>query len=288
MKKKLLLVAALAVAISSCTNEQPTSLSSAQGDVVLSLSGKTTGVVNVSTRVGDNFPATNVGVYAMESSATVTNTSLANALYTVDDAGLFNSASPLKLNSKYAYTVCAYAPQGVVSNVEAVPFTHGVDVLYATAVPVAFTAANFPVAPPTASASLVFSHKMAQIKVSLKAGVGIQNSDLETATVKVSGFNESCTLNLVDGTIKPILGAGALITKAGEATCFIPNEKETKYSVSIMIGTREYTGDIVCASKGNESYSYTLTINKNDAIVGITGKIVDWTNVPGAEIQVHG
>jgi hypothetical protein len=286
--KKVWILAVMAIAFASCSQDQDTPNVSAKGDVALSLTGSASGMAI--TKANVELPAsTQVGVYALEtapSSFDVVTTPLKNRLYVATGAaGAFTATTPLYLVHTRSYKALAYAPyQSLISDDKAVSFAHGTDVLYASPVSVAITGT---VEPWSASAALSFVHKMSQAKFTLVSGAG--TPDITGATLKVTGFNESCTIDLTDGTVTPVAGAGASVTEAGKAVCFVPNTADMtlNFSVTTTDG-RVYNGTLVKTFLAGNSYAYTITLNKNETKLDITGTVVDWVNVNGGDILTEG
>jgi hypothetical protein len=286
--KKVWILAVMAIAFASCSQDQDTPSVSTKGDVALSLTGSTSGMVV--TKASVELPAaTQVGVYALETapgSFDVTTTPLKNKLYAATGvAGAFTTTTPLYLVHTKTYQALAYAPyQSSISDDKAVSFAHGADVLYASPANVTISGVA---SPWSASAALTFVHKMSQVKFTLVSGAG--TPDLTGATLKVAGFNESCTMNLADGTITPVKGLGATITEAAKAICFVPNTTDMtlNFAVTTTDG-RVYTGTLVKTFGAGNSYAYTVTLNKNETKLDITGTVVDWVNVNGGDIPTEG
>jgi hypothetical protein len=286
--KKVWILAVMAVAFASCSHDQDVPSVSTKGDVALSLKGNASGMAI--TRANVELPsATEVGVYSLETapgSFDVTTTPFKNKLYkATGSAGAFTSAAPIYLWHTKTYKTLAYAPyQAAISNDKAVSFAHGLDVLYASSTDVAITGTDPAWA---ASAALSFVHKMSQIKFTLVAGTGAP--ELIGATFKVTGFNESCTMNMTDGVVTPVKGLGASISESGKAVCFVSDVADMNLSFSVATTDgRVYNGTLVKTFLPGNSYSYTVTINKNDTKLSITGTVVDWVNVNGGDIQTEG
>lgn len=282
MKKTNLMFIALAIVFACCTNKQEVAPT---GRATLSLTGSAGSIVATKATI-DLLASTNVGVYALQTGATPTtlvNTPFKNAPYTATGiGGAFTSTAPFVLESAKAYNVCAYAPRQATapSDASAVSFAHGADVLYAPNTPVSISGT-------VASAVLSFEHKMSQIKFMLASGVGAPI--LTGATINVTGFNESCTLNLADGTIIPVVGAGATVTDIAKAVCFAPNATSMVLNLTVTTSdNRVFYGTISATFLASRSYTYTLTLNKNDAQLGITGTVVDWIPVDGGNVSVAG
>ncbi len=289
MKKANLMFAVLAIALASCSNKQQEG-TSPSGNATLSLTGKSAGMLITKASSIDLPANTTVGVYATQTNgiaSTLVNTQFKNAPYmATGTGGAFTSTAPFILTSTNTYNVCAYAPQMSTTPTDptAVSFNHGDDVLFAPNAPVTFSGTTVK----TATAALSFVHKMSQIKFTLVSGAGSPAPVIEGATLKVTGFNASCTMDLNTGVITPVGVNGASITQIGTPVCFVPNNA---MSLSVTITTTDgkmWYGTINATFNASSSYSYTLTLNKNDAQLGITGTVVDWTPVDGGDVSIAG
>ncbi len=277
--KKTYILALWAILLTACSGEQNSILPS---QAVLSLNGSTSDMSV--TRSSSDLPAsTQSGVYALETGSntvSLATTPYANALYTaVGSGGSFTSSSPLILAKGKSYQVCAYAPyQNPVNNPEALIFNHGTDVLYAPLVPVSISGA-------VASATLTYGHALSQIRFTLVSGHG--SPILTGASLKVTGFCESCSFNLSDGSITPLVGNGATITDIDKAICFVPMTQTMSLNVLLTTsGGQQYKGTISRIFLSGYSYTYTLTVNNAD--LEITGQIINWTSIDGGSITVTG
>lgn len=289
--KKVWTLAIMAIAFVSCSNDQEIPVVSTKGDVALSLTGSASSMVITKGSGEVELPAsTSVGVYALEmapGSFDVANTPLKNRPYVaIGVSGSFTAATPLYLDHAKTYKALAYAPsQNFISDDKAVSFGNGADVLYASPADVAIT--TITEASWSAAAKLSFVHKMSQATFKLVSGAG--SPDLSGATFNVTGFNESCTMDLTDGKVTPVKGAGAVMTKTDVANCFIPNSADM--TLNLVIKTtdkRVYNATLVKTFLSGYSYVFTVTLNKNDTKLEITGTVIDWVSVPGGEISTEG
>jgi len=287
MKKIWIFASAMALVFASCSQDQETPKASTKGDVALSLKGSASDMVVTRASTVDLPASTQVGVYVLETSptgTTLTSTAFKNGLYTaVGSGGAFTSTTPFYLNSSNTYSALAYAPyQSSISDPAVVSFAHGTDVLYASSQNVSITGTSPSFAATTA---LTFVHQMSQIQFTLVAGTG--SPVLTGASLSVTGFDQSCTMNLNDGTITSVLGSGAAVTNLSKAVCFVPGALNLNVSVTTTDG-RVYNGTLSQTFLAGNSYSYTITLNKNDTKLGITGTVVDWIPVNGGSIPIEG
>jgi hypothetical protein len=273
----------LTIAFGACSNKQNPEPS--DGKATLSISGNA-GDITI-TKASIDLPAsTDVGVYVLQtgmSPATMANTPFKNVLYTATGTGgAFTSNSPIVLENVKTYNVCAYTPrlQSTPPDASSVSFQHGTDVLYTSSTAITITGT-------VASATLSFEHKMAQIKFVLASGVGSPN--ITGATLNVTGFNESGAINLTDGSISAVMGKGAIITDVDKAICFVPNVASMTLAITVnTTDNRAFTGSISRVFNAANSYTYTITLNKNNTQLNVTGEVVNWIPVDGGSISVNG
>lgn len=228
-------------------------------------------------------PSTEVGVYVLPTSMPFAATPYRNILYSATgNNGILISSNPAVLNIADSYDVLAYAPRLETEPADAtvVRFNHGTDLLYAPRTGVTISGA-------TAAADLLFEHKMSQMMFTLVSGTG--NPDLTNAVLQVSGFSEYANLDLTTGILTAVTGSGAFVTEISNSICFVPGELTLVVTVTTA-DNREYSGTITRAGGfvASESYTYTLTLNKNDASLGVTGHLIDWMPVSGGNISVEG
>lgn len=276
MKTKIILTL-LITTLTACFPEQNNVLS--EDDAVLKLNGGSSGMLVTKSDIIELPASTAVGVYAVETGKTpktLITTPFKNYQYTATGSmGAFTSDSPIILKKDRTYTACAYAPYQNNQNLDisAVPFNHGVDLLYAPSLPIVISGQ-------VASASMLFEHKMSQIEVRLRPGFGAPN--MEGVIFRLTGFYESGTLNLQDGTLTPVLGNGAEITQTNTPICFVPSELPMELHISATTSDkREYTGIIHRTFLPSNSYNYLLTLNKENPQIEISSSVVDWTPVNG-------
>lgn len=286
IKKAAFLIFPLVI-MASCSGSQQDIFPVFSKGIELSLTGRTETLILTKSMV--ELPSsTPIGVYALETapgSVTLSDTPFRNALYSaIGTDGAFTSLSPIILQDSQSYKTCAYAPYAKsLADAAHIPFTHGTDVLYAPFETVNITTPSSGIS--VASVALTFSHKMSRIQFTLISGSG--NPDLAGATLHVTGFCESCTMNLADGSITPITGAGASIDEPGKAVCFVPVSSGVVLNVKVTTSDNHtYTGTISRVFEAGNSYSYSLTLDKNNPKLGITGHVVDWIAINGGNVSV--
>lgn len=117
---------------------------------------------------------------------------------------------------------------------------------------------------------LSFKHMMAKVKVILKAGEGISNDDLSSATVAVKGYTLASfvkgeltgryTGNEDDNWITP--------ASADKETLVVPQQMQDKEFIKVTIEGRDYfytpTKETDANLKGGNVYTYTITVKKSE------------------------
>lgn len=128
---------------------------------------------------------------------------------------------------------------------------------------------------------LSFKHMMAKVKVILKAGEGISNDDLSSATVAVKGYTLASfvkgeltgryTGNEDDNWITP--------ASADKETLVVPQQMQDKEFIKVTIEGRDYfytpTKENDANLKGGNVYTYTITVKKSELEV-TTGISASW------------
>ncbi len=128
------------------------------------------------------------------------------------------------------------------------------------------------------TASLNFEHRMAKVTVTLQAGGGLADSDLNGATVKFYGYT-TATVDCAAGTI----------TSPDKNGWITPNQSGSSYSallipqspfpggekfISVTIGSDIYyyipqSGD--ADTEAGKAYNYTITVHKSGIVVSAEG-----------------
>lgn len=279
--KKNLTIALLAIL---CGCNDNTLAPNTKGEVTLTLTGNTVSMSSMRNSTSNDLQdGTEVGVYVLQTSGvqtTLASTPYVNGLYTVSGSdGAFVCANPFVLYDGISYVVCAYSPRlaEVSPEADSLPFNHGTDVLYAPS-------SNVTITGTIAAAALSFSHKMSQISFTLASGVG--SPDLTNAALEVSGFTTSCTMNLADGTLTPGVASGAVINQLATLVCIVPGTLALTIAVRTIDG-KTYDGVLERTFAAGSCYNYTLTLNKTEETLGVTGRVVDWETVSGGDVEMN-
>lgn len=129
------------------------------------------------------------------------------------------------------------------------------------------------------TASLNFEHRMAKVTATLKAGSGLEDSDLQGATVKFYGYTNA-TVNCAAGTITSPNNNGwitACNTGGNSYSALLipqsPFPAGGKF-ISVTIGSNIYyyipqSGD--ADTEAGKAYNYTITVHKSGILVSADG-----------------
>ena len=144
------------------------------------------------------------------------------------------------------------------------------------------------------SVAFTFRHALAKVKVALKKGDGIEESDLSNATVRLTGYtagslgydgmtgSEGSNGEITPKTETP--GGGA----ATYTALVIPQQMQGKKFIKVTIGTgsaaRDYyytpTNSTDARLEAGKQYTYTITVKKTGLEVTVTGNGTAWTDTP--------
>ncbi len=151
--------------------------------------------------------------------------------------------------------------------------------------------------------AFVFRHALAKVKVTLKKGDGIEDSDLSNATVTFTGYTAGA---LGYGGMTGSDGSNGDITPKtetpanGSATTYtalvIPQQMQNKQFIKVTIGSggsaRDYfytpVGDTDANLEAGKQYTYTITVKKTGLEVALTS-VPAWgengTTTGGSEVS---
>lgn len=136
-----------------------------------------------------------------------------------------------------------------------------------------------------APVNLNFTHKMAKVSYVLKAGKGITDADLSTATVKISGYTLA---NFSEGTLTGSREGWITPTADGEAL-LVPQNMTGKDFITIEMGDKVYLytpeSDNAGLLKEGLAHQYSITINAgNIEVSAVTG--ASWGRPLHDEVRV--
>jgi hypothetical protein len=264
--KKIQILICLLVSLTSCTKETLTTTSE-----LVPLSFNTNS--SLTTKADPGLTSNTVGVYVLQTDASPASTLYTapyqNVKYSVDASGVFSTTGSVLVSNINAYSAISYAPYKSVSDPAAVPFSYGEDVLYASPTTVS-------VGQTTASATLGYVHKMSRITFNLVSGSN--GPDLTNAKLSVSGFYSSCTMNLADGSLIPIMGDGVIITDAGTPKFIVPGTMTL--SIKVAVGTYAYTTSVIFKALSSNDYAYSITVNNNATTpLEVNCNVIPWNSI---------
>ena len=151
------------------------------------------------------------------------------------------------------------------------------------------------------SVAFTFRHALAKVKVALKKGDGIEESDLSNAIVTFTGYtagtlgyggmtdskgmtgSEGSNGDISPKTETPASGGAATYT-----ALVIPQQMQGKKFIKVTIGAggaaRDYyytpTNSTDANLEAGKQYNYTITVKKTGLVVTVTGNGTAWTDTP--------
>lgn len=141
------------------------------------------------------------------------------------------------------------------------------------------------------SVAFVFRHALAKVKVTLKKGDGIEESDLSTATVTFTGYTagslgyNGMTGSGSNGDITPKTETPASGGAPTYTALVIPQQMQGKKFIKVTIGTggaaHDYyytpTGSTDADLEAGKQYTYTITVKKTGLEVAVAS-VPAWGN----------
>ena len=149
------------------------------------------------------------------------------------------------------------------------------------------------------SVAFTFRHALAKVKVALKKGDGIEESDLSNAIVTFTGYTagtlgyggmtDSKGMTGSEGSNGDISPKAETPAGGGAATytaLVIPQQMQGKKFIKVTIGTggaaRDYyyipAGSTDADLEAGKQYNYTITVKKTGLVVTVTGNGTAWTD----------
>ena len=149
------------------------------------------------------------------------------------------------------------------------------------------------------SVAFTFRHALAKVKVALKKGDGIEESDLSNAIVTFTGYTagtlgyggmtDSKGMTGSEGSNGDISPKAETPAGGGAATytaLVIPQQMKGKKFIKVTIGTgsaaRDYyytpTNSTDADLEAGKQYNYTITVKKTGLVVTVTGNGTAWTD----------
>ena len=143
------------------------------------------------------------------------------------------------------------------------------------------------------SVAFTFRHALAKVKVALKKGDGIEESDLSNATVRLTGYTAGSLgydgMTGSEGSNADISPKAETPAGGGAATytaLVIPQQMQGKKFIKVTIGAggaaRDYyytpAGSTDADLEGGKQYNYTIIVKKTG--LEVTGNGTAWTDTP--------
>ena len=137
----------------------------------------------------------------------------------------------------------------------------------------------------TDAVSLPFKHQMAKVKCTLEAGEGINDTDLQSAEVKISGYTQ---VTFTKGTLSGIGDNGWITPGSDKEALVVPQDMAGKQFIKVTVGTgnaaRDYyytPGENNAALESGNAYTYAITVKKEG--LQVASASASWGN--GTEIS---
>lgn len=296
MKKKYLLLAAAALTLAACSNDEnlndgPVAIRLSSGIEVQEVPRAATGIQS------DAFDANEqVDVFITEASENPTTTYPQPLIYTTGANNAMTppaGGQPYFPASGYDVNIYAYYPSKAVTDMSAtdVLFTIQTDQSteenYKASDLMFGKPATNPVRRTDNAIPLTFTHLLSKVTIELRAGAG--SPDLDGAAVRLLYVMPSTTLNASTGTIGAASGTPIRITVSKDAlsgsAIIVPQELLQDFiEVDLADGGVLY-GSLKDSSQpnlvGGNAYTYTITVNLTG--LDISASINPWIENDGVE-----
>lgn len=289
----MLAMASISV-LSSCSSENDVIDEVTGGDQVeIKLNA---GTIDVETKAPitslNDLVSKKIGIYAIDGAIWTTTPRINNqSSETANDGTItfdgskkyyYPSTGDVNFYAYYPYNASVTGPtEGDAPSVE-FTITGQEDYMYATSV-----SGNKDAAPTTA---LTFNHVLTQIQFKVKAGT-IPN-DVTLTSIKVTGANDKCSMNIANGTLGTWSSSGAAIDASVTGTPTIGEEtnvgspimlqpEQTEFTIEVVTSMGTYSG-IKISPTGDDSkfvagkaYNVLLTFNATE--IAVKTDVTAWT-----------
>ena len=289
MKQKnstIMMLAALA--LTACTNDEAVTTQTDENRVALNVSS------DIRTRAyDDTWEAGDcIGIFAFEQRTTTVADSYANIPYVTQTGGTFAPDGTIiylptddtqrDFVAYYPYTTT------LTNNVYIIDVSDqseqaAIDLMAAGTQTASRTNPNV---------AFTFTHKLSKVEITLAAGTGMTESDLEGLTVELTGQQTAATFDVTQPTSAVSVTTGmvmpvTLLTNAQGTSAegiVLPSDSYEDMSLDITLtdGTSKFSWSLSNATQSTKfeegkKYLYTITVNKSD--ISVTATITDW--IPG-------
>ena len=300
MKPSFLLVAAAALTLAACGNDENLN----DGPVPIRLSSSLEVQTRAATDIqGNAFDANEkVDVFIMEdvpTGQTATTVYDQPLVYTTGGNGAMNptGGQPYFPTSGNGVNIYAYYPVDVayyIEDTETIEFTvkpdQSTEANY-KASDLMFAKAANPVSRTANAVPLTFTHLLSKVTIILEAGAGLEEADLIDAKVELLDVKPKITLTTISGSISAAEGEPTNITvfTAAEgalsgSAIIVPQELPARFvrvtldDGGVLVGT--LSGNSRPDLKSGNAYIYTITVNLTG--LNITVSIKQWTDNEGS------
>jgi hypothetical protein len=147
--------------------------------------------------------------------------------------------------------------------------------------------------------ALVFTHKLARIQLTMKAGTGVTAADLAGMTVKIDQMYKKAYYgvpgmvlsaaheDLGEITLKSVTDGSIYVATIVPTTSSTAPANGCPMTITLAnnLGVFSYTLFTGTTIDAGKQYNYTVTINRTELTV--TGTITDWTVVDGGTVDAN-
>lgn len=289
MKKNYLFLAASALMIAACSNEECGN-QSVQNPEVISLSATVNGGMRASGANLQNAQFASGKEIFVEAYKTGASTAYATGNYTTQDASGTLSGSLTYPATGENIDICAYYPSTVSSSTTS--FTvqtnqssdanyQNSDLMYAT------KATNLAKGP---THNLTFNHALSKVIVNIQAGDGVTAADITSlvSAVKIKNTKPTAGFAITNGAPGAITESGSVTdieikgTGAANEGIIVPQDVAAGAFIEVTYNGTQYTYNLGASKTFNpgEKYTYTLTLNASGISLKSL-KINNWTEGTG-------
>ena len=289
MKKNYLFLAASALMIAACSNEESGN-QPVQNPEVISLSATVSGGMRASGANLQNAQfASGKGIF-VEAYKTGASTAYATGNYTTQDASGTLSGSLTYPATGENIDICAYYPSTVSSSTTS--FTvqtnqssdanyQNSDLMYATKLVNKAKGSTH---------ELTFNHALSKIIVNIVAGTGVESANITSlvSAVKIKNTKPTAGFAITNGAPGAITESGSVTdieikgTGAANEGIIVPQDVAAVAFIEVTYNGTQYTYNLGASKTFNpgEKYTYTLTLNASGISLKSL-KINNWTEGTG-------
>ena len=291
MKKKYLLFVAAALTLAACSNDEnlndcPVAIRLSSGIEVQEVTRAATDIQNKAFEAGEK-----IDVFITEDAQSPTTTYPQPLDYTTGENGAMTpSEQPFFPSSGKGVNIYAYYPSDAVTDMSATDVAFTVQADQSTteaykASDLMYGKAANPVARTSETVSLTFTHLLSKVTVTLKAGAGLEEADLDGAKVELLSVKPSVTLTPSTGTIgtasgteTPVSVFTATSSSLSGSAIVVPQQLPVQFVRVTLADKGVLTGTLNDNTQPNlvsgNAYTYTITVNLT--ALNISASITEW------------